>query len=175
MTARADGAITTERPVFDPGDFELVEKGPVFETFEVGQQLEHHWGRTLSETDAVLFGSLTLNYAPLYTNAHWSRQLGHEQRPINAYFVFLTVLGLSVEDTSERDGGMFLGVDSVDFLAPVYPGGTLTARSEVLAVRDSKSRPTAGIVTWRTTGYVDSREPVLELVRTNLVVRGSAS
>jgi acyl dehydratase len=176
MTAGTDGTKSTaQRPTFDPTGFPLVDKGAFFEEFEVGQRLSHHWGRTVTETDAVLFGSLTLNYAPLYTNARWATELGHEKTPLNPYLVFLTVLGLSVEDTSERDGGMFLGVESVDFLEPVHQGATLTAESEVLAVRESRSRPETGIVTWRTTGIADSDSAVLRFTRTNLVVRRSAS
>lgn len=154
-----------------PADFPLSDKGRCYEDFTVGQRLDHHWGRTLTDADNVLFNSLTLNYTPLFGNDVYARAQGLRERQLNPYLVFLTVLGLSVEDTSERDGGMFLGVESVEFPMPVYPGTTLTARSEVLATRESKSRPSTGIVSWRTEGTREDGEVVLTFVRTNLVVR----
>ena len=168
MTARQE----VTRPLDERlATFPLAEKGRYFEAFEVGQRFDHHWGRTLTETDATLFSSLTLNYSPLFTNRVYAASLGHRSIPVNPYLVFLTVLGLSVEDTSEKDGGMFLAVEFAKFLQPVYPGDTLTADSEVLAVKDSRSRPQNGIVTWRTQGTNQDGDVVLELERTNLVAR----
>ena len=155
----------------DLASFPLAEKGNFFESFTVGQRFEHHWGRTVTETDAVLFNSLTLNYSPVFGNAEFAASFGYRSLPVNPYLVFLTVLGLSVEDTSEKDGGMFLSVNYANFLEPVYPGDTLTASSEVVSLRDSHSRPMNGIVTWRTQGHNQRGERVLELERTNLVAR----
>lgn len=151
--------------------FPLRDRGRFFEDFEVGQRFEHHWGRTLTEADGVLYNSLTLNYNPLFGNSVYSQANGYRRAPLNPYLAFLTVLGLSVEDTSERDGGMFLGVEYVNFLAVSYPGDTVTAASEVVSLRDSGSRPTAGIVTWRTTGRNQHGELLVEFERTNLVIR----
>ena len=82
--------------------------------------------------------------------------------------VFNTVFGLTVEDLSEG-GGPFLGVDDCQFLNPVYPGDTLTARSTVEAVRESKGQPAFGIVTWHTEGFNQNGDKVLDYRRTNLV------
>jgi acyl dehydratase len=92
--------------------------------------------------------------------------------------VFATVFGLSVEDFSEA-GGLFLGVDNLTFHRTVYPGQTLTARSTVREIRESQSRPNAGIVTWHTEGFLadgdDDRPLVVDFRRSNLVPkRGGA-
>jgi acyl dehydratase len=82
--------------------------------------------------------------------------------------VFNTVFGLSVQDLSEA-GGMFLGIDELNFYEPVYPGDTLTATSEVLECRASKSDERHGIATWHTRGFNQRKAMVVEFKRTNLV------
>lgn len=159
---------------FDPSGFTLWRRGRFFEDFHVGQRIDHHWGRTVREYDSVLFNSLTLNYLPVYSNAEFAASLGLPAQPVNPYFVFLVVMGMSVEDTSEGVNGAdgaFLGVESVDFIADVFADDTVTATTVVEAVRPSASRPKHGIVTWRTTGINQDDTKVLEFVRTNLVVR----
>jgi itaconyl-CoA hydratase len=117
---------------------------------------------------------LTLHYVPLYLNAAWAEAHGRPGNLINPYLVFLLVLGMSVEDTSEGvDGaeGAFLGVKRVEHLADVVDGDTITARTTVVAKRSSGSRPHAGIVTWRTTGRNQRGIDVLRFERTNLISR----
>ena len=157
-----------------PGEFPLWIKGRAFEDFHVGQQFDHHWGRTLERYDSTLFSSLTLYYVPAYLNEEAARERGRPAGLINPYLVFLLVLGMSVEDTSEGiDGaeGAFLGVKHVRFLADVVAGDTITAHTTVVAVRESNSRPQSGIVTWATSGRNQRGETVLEFERTNLVAR----
>lgn len=146
------------------------EKGHVFEDFEVGRVFEHHWGRTITEADNVLFTTLTLSYNPLYFNAPYARAHGHASVVVNPFLVFCTVFGLTVEDLSER-GGAFLGVDGLEFRAPVHVGDTLYARSTVVSRRESSSRKDQGIATWRTEGRNQKDEIVIEFQRTNLVMR----
>ncbi len=128
-------------------------KGNLFDDFQLGHVFQHHWGRTLSESDNTLFSTLTLSYNPLYFNAPYARAHGHKSPVANPMLVFLTVFGLSVEDLSEA-GGLFLGVDNLTFHHRVYPGSTLTARSTVVDKRESASRPDSGIVTWHTEGFL---------------------
>lgn len=157
-------------------DIAPTRKGRVFADFELGQTFDHHWGRTLGESDGATFGCLTLNYNPLYVNARFAAEEGHRERPLNPYLAFLTVLGLSVEDLSEGSvEGAFLGIDDLSYYRPVAVGDTLAARSEVLALRDSESRPGSGIVTWRTKGFNQDGEEVLAFTRTNLVGRTPTS
>lgn len=151
----------------------LLKRGRDYEDFDVGQVFHHHWGRTINEGDNSLFSTLTLSFNPLYFNAEYARAHGHPNVVVNPMLVFLVVFGLSVEDLSEG-GGLFLGVDSLTFHRPVYPGDTLTARSTVVEKRPSASRPDSGIVTWHTAGFNQRGEPVVEFRRSNLLRRREA-
>ena len=87
---------------------------------------------------------------------------------INPLLVFNTTFGMSVEDLSEG-GGLFLGVDECEFIAPMHVGDTLTARSTVVSKRISRSNKSAGIVTWLTEGFNQQGEKVVGFKRTNFV------
>ncbi|MBL8673511.1 MAG: MaoC family dehydratase N-terminal domain-containing protein, partial [Rhodospirillales bacterium] len=102
-------------------------KGNRFEDFTPDRVFEHHWGRTITESDTTLFTTLTLHYNPLYFNAPYAREHGHPGIVVNPILVFMTTFGLSVEDLSEG-GGPFLGVNELTFHKPVYVGDTITAR-----------------------------------------------
>ena len=156
----------------DLSSFALLPKGRAYEDFEVGQRFEHHWGRTLTEADNVLFSTATLAYNPLYLNAEVARSEGHPGVVVNPMLVFTTVFGLSVEDLSEG-GGPFLGVEALTFHVPVYVGDTLDARSEVVDKRESASRPGQGIVTWHTQG-LRGGEVVIDYRRSNLLYKRGA-
>jgi len=106
-------------------------------------------------------------------NAEYARAHGHPDVVVHPLLVLCTAVGLSVEDLSEA-GGPFLGINQVEFLRPVYPGDTVTARSTVLSARASESRPAFGIVTWRTEGQNQRGEVVVRYERTNLVARRGA-
>lgn len=145
----------------------LRARGNLYEDFEEGQTFSHHLGRTLTEGDAIQFSTLTLNYNPLYTNRAYAKAHGHPDIVVNPLLVFNTVLGLSVEDLSEI-GGPFVGVFELTFHADIYPGTTITAKSETLSKRRSKSNPKNGIVTWQTKGYDQDGTCVLSYKRSNL-------
>ena len=151
----------------------LRARGNRYEDFEPGRRFEHHWGRTVTASDNTMFSVLTLHYNPQYTNEAVARANGHPGVPLNPLLVFNTVFGLSVEDLSEA-GGPFLGVEEVEFARPVYPGDTLTARSTVVSRRQSDSRPSFGIVTWKTEGRNQRGEIVVSFRRTNLVAKKEA-
>ena len=154
----------------DFSTFSLIKKGNRFQDFEDGQIFEHHWGRTVTEADNALFATSTLRFTPLYYNAEYAKAHGHRSTVVDPLLVLCTVVGLSVEDLSES-GGPFLGVNDVTFHQPVYPGDTITARSEVTNRRESESRPTFGIVTWKTTGFNQHDEMIISYERTNLVAK----
>lgn len=158
-------------------EFPLWARGRYFEDFFEGQQLDHHWGRTVSSYDSTLFSSLTMHYVPVYLNSEWAALNKRPRGLINPYFTFLLVLGMSVEDTSEGvDGaeGAFLGVKDVEILEDVVDGDTITSRTTVVAKRESRSRPHAGIVTWSTIGVNQEGLEVLRFERTNLTFRRPA-
>jgi len=145
-----------------------IQRGNLYDRFEVGQVFKHHWGRTLVNSDNILFTTLTMNFNPMYFNREYAKRFGHKDMVINPYMVFKLVLGLSVEDLSEI-GGPFLGLDNMNFLKPVYPGDTIYAESTVIDKRKSEKRPDFGIVTWKTTGKNQNGEVVIEFERRNLV------
>jgi len=142
-------------------------KGRCYDDFTAEQTFQHHWGRTLTEADSVLFATLTLSYNPIYFNADTARAQHHDRLVAHPNLVFLTVFGLSVEDLSEG-GGPFLGVEKLTFHRPVLVGETLRARSRVRETRRSASHPGMGIVSWHTEGLVGDLV-VVDFVRTNFV------
>lgn len=153
---------------FEPAGFPLVKHGNQYQDFAVGQVWQHHWGRTITESDNVLFSTATCNWNPMHLNVEYARAHGHPGVVVNPMLVLCTVVGMSVEDLSEG-GGPFLGVDECRFHAPVYPGDTLTAQSTVEEMRMSASRPDSGIITWYTEARNQRGELVVGYRRTNLV------
>jgi itaconyl-CoA hydratase len=143
-------------------------RGNRFEDFGVGRVFKHHWGRTLTAGDNTLFVTLTLHYNPLYTNADYARAHGHADLVVCPLLLFNTVFGLTVEDLSEG-GGPFLGVDKLTYHRPVLVGETVYAESEVVACRETASRPDYGIVTWHTKGFDAQGGLVIDYRRSNLV------
>ena len=147
-------------------------KGNRFEDFIEGRVFEHHWGRTITDGDNAAFSTQTLSFCPLYFNEVYAQSQGHPRTVVNPLLVFNTVFGLTVEDLSEG-GGPFLGVDNCQFLATVYVGDTLTARSTVVSARESKGQAALGIVSWHSEGFNQHGEKVLDYTRTNLVRKRS--
>ena len=138
--------------------------------FFVGQRLDHHWGRTISESDNALFSTITLCFVPLYFNRAYARQQGHPDIVLNPQLIFNVALGLSVEDCSEA-GGPFLGVYDLRYHRPAYPGVTLTASSSTVEARISGSNPSVGIVTWETEGRDEDGNLLVSFRRSNQVRR----
>ena len=148
----------------------LWPKGHLYEDFKVGQVFQHHWGRTVLESETVLFSTLTLSFNPLYFNQEFARAHGHPHLVVNPQLVFNIVLGLSVEDCSEI-GGPFLGVFDLSYDRPVYPGTTIVARSLTVETRLSESNSSNGIVTWQTEGFDEKEQRIIAFRRSNLVRR----
>jgi itaconyl-CoA hydratase len=158
----------------DLSSFPTRRRGNTFEAFTPGRVFEHHWGKTVTAGDNSLFTAVTHAYNPLYLNAEHARAEGHPDVVVSPMLVLCIVVGLSVEDLSEI-GGPFLGIDDLTFHRPVHPGDTLSARSTVVEARESRSRPTTGIVTWHTEGTNQDGELVVDYRRTNLVAKGRSA
>lgn len=141
-----------------------------YEDFVVGQVLKHRWGRTLLQSDSVTLSALTLHYNPIYFNLDLAAREGHPAGVVNPLLVFLVAFGLTVEDCSEG-GGALLAVESVAFPRSVSAGETIYARSTVAAMRESRSRPDHGIVTWESVGVDAHDNTVVQFRRTNLVLK----
>ena len=125
--------------------------GRHLEDFKAGDVYEHRPGRTISEADNTWFTLLTMNTHPLHFDAAYSAKTEFGRPLVNSCLTLAMVTGMSVSDLSQKAVAN-LGWDKVRLTAPVFAGDTIYAESEVLAVRESKSRPAHGVVTVRTTG-----------------------
>ena len=123
--------------------------GRHFEDFEVGHVYEHRPGRTISEADNTWFTLLTMNTHPLHFDFEYSKHSEFGKPLVNSAFTLAVVAGMSVSDTSQKAIAN-LGWTDIKLTAPVFIGDTIYAESEVLAKRESKSRPTQGVVSIRT-------------------------
>ena len=130
---------------------------------EVGAMYRSRFGRTVLEADNVWFTLLTLNTNPIHFDAEYAATTEWERPLVDSTFTLALVTGLSVADVSER--GVNLGWREVRLPAPVFAGDTIRAETEVLAKRESKSRPGFGIVTVRTRGLNQRDEAVIEFER----------
>ena len=142
--------------------------GRYFEEFEVGDVYEHRPGRTISETDNTWFTLLTMNNHPLHFDAGYAAKSEFKRPLVNSCLTLSIVVGMSVSDVSYKAIGN-LGWNDIKLTAPVFAGDTLYAESEVIAKRESQSRPTQGIVTVRTRGTNQDRNVVISYERTVLV------
>ncbi len=123
--------------------------GVWFDELEVGQRFDHAIRRTVTETDNVLFTTMTHNPAALHLDAEAMADSEFGQVIVNSCFTLGLMVGISVGDTTHGTAVANLGWDEVRFPAPVFVGDTLRIATEVLELRESKSRPEAGIVTFR--------------------------
>lgn len=119
-----------------------------FEELQVGQVFRHAIRRTVTETDNLLFSTLTHNPAQLHLDAEYMRDSEYGRVLVNSVFTLGLMVGVSVGDTTLGTAVANLGWDEVRFPAPVFVGDTLSIETEVLELRPSRSRPEAGIVTF---------------------------
>jgi acyl dehydratase len=120
--------------------------GLYFEQFEVGQEFKHALSRTVTEMDNTMFSLLTLNPQPLHIDAHFAASTEFGQRIFNSLYTLGIMIGMTVYDTTLGTTVANLGMTDVRFPKPVFHGDTLRATTKVISLRDSKSRPQAGIV-----------------------------
>jgi acyl dehydratase len=120
--------------------------GLYFEDFKVGQEFAHPLTRTVTEMDNTLFSLMTLNPQPLHIDAHFSATTEFGQRLFNSLYTLGIMIGMTVYETTMGTTVANLGMTDVNFPKPVFHGDTLRATTKVISVRDSKSRPNAGIV-----------------------------
>lgn len=144
--------------------------GRCLEDFAVGDVYEHQLGRTISTADNQWFSLLTMNPHPVHVDHAYAAKTRYGRPLVNSTLTLALVTGLSVPDVSQNAVAN-LGWDAVRLPAPVFEGDTLYARSEVLAVRPSESRPEAGIVRVRTIGFNQDGVTVIEFERTVMVYR----
>jgi itaconyl-CoA hydratase len=145
-------------------------RGRFYEDFEVGDIYPHPLGRTVTQTDNIWFTLLTQNTAPIHFDVHYAAQTEFKRPLVDSTFTVALVTGQSVTDVSQNVFAN-LGWDEIRLPAPVFEGDTLYSQSEVLEKRESKSRPSVGIVTVRTTGFNQDGIVVITFRRTALVYK----
>jgi itaconyl-CoA hydratase len=145
-------------------------RGRFFEDFAVGDVYRHPLGRTVTTTDNIWFTLLTQNSAPIHFDHHYAAQTEFGRPLVDSTFTLALVTGQSVSDISQNVFAN-LGWDEVRLPHPVFEGDTIYSQSEVLALRESRSRPNVGIVSVRTIGYNQDGTLVISFQRTIMVYK----
>ena len=148
--------------------------GRFFDEWQVGDRVDHAITRTVTETDNLLMSTLTHNPQPMHLDAEAAKASEFGQILVNSCFTFSLTVGVSVGDTTLGTLVANLGFDEVRFPKPVFFGDTLRFESEVVSLRDSSSRPTAGIVTWAHRAINQRGETVCTMTRSALLHRKPA-
>lgn len=145
--------------------------GKFFEDLEVGQIIHHPIGRTVTETDNVLFNSLTMNTQPLHMNADFASRTDFGRQVMNGIFTLGLVVGLTVSDLTAGTIIANLNYEHVQHPHPLFPGDTLYVETEVIAKRDSRSKPDRGVITLKHIGRNQDGTVCIEVTRTALFLR----
>ncbi|MEN3973017.1 MaoC family dehydratase [Sphingomicrobium sp. XHP0235] len=148
--------------------------GRYFDEWKVGDTIAHPITRTVTETDNLLITTLTHNPQPLHLDHEVAARTEFGKPLVNSCFTFSLAVGISVAETTLGTLVANLGYDTLKFPAPVFVGDTLRIESEVTGLRESKSRPNAGIVTWEHRAYNQKDELVLSFSRSALIQRSDA-
>lgn len=148
--------------------------GRYFDEWQVGDTVAHDLRRTVTETDNLLISTLTHNAQPLHLDAEAAGESEFGQILVNSCFTFSLAVGVSVADTTVGVLVANLGFDEVKFPKPVFVGDTLRIESETVALRESQSRPNAGLVTWEHRAINQRGETVCTMKRTALLKKSSA-
>lgn len=143
--------------------------GRYFDEWQVGDTIEHAITRTVTETDNLLISALTHNPQSMHLDAEAAKDSEFGRILVNSCFTFSLAVGVSVADTTLGTLIANLGFDEVKFPKPVFPGDTLRIASECVALRESASRPNAGIVTWEHRATNQRGELVCTMKRTALL------
>jgi acyl dehydratase len=150
--------------------------GLYFEEFQLGQVFDHALKRTVTEADNVFFSALTHNPAALHLDEEYCRnETEFGQRLVNSCFTLGLMVGISVGDTTQGTTVANLGWDEVRFPRPLFHGDTVRVQSEVLELRESRSRPDNGIVIFEHRAYNQNNDLVASCKRSALMLRKPAS
>jgi acyl dehydratase len=142
-----------------------------FDELEVGQVFHHAIRRTVTETDNILFSAMTHNPAQLHLDEEYMKGTPFGQRLVNSAFTLGLMVGISVGDTTLGTAVANLGWDEVRFPSPLFHGDTVHVVTEVIELRESKSRPEAGIVTFRHLAFNQKDELVASCKRSGLQLK----
>lgn len=152
----------------------IKQRGLYYDEIEVGAIYQHAPGRTVTESDNVVFTTLTMNTQSLHLDAHWSAQQEFGQPLVNSMFTLSTIVGASVAQLTQGTIVANLGFETVNFPKPLYHGDTLYSETEVLDKRLSSSRPGQGIIELRHIGRNQHDDVVAECIRSTLLWESEA-
>lgn len=147
--------------------------GKYFDEWTVGDRIQHEIRRTVTETDNLLMSALTHNPQPLHLDLEAAKASEFGQILVNGTFTFALMIGVSVGDTTLGTLVANLGYDKVVMPKPVFIGDTLRGETEVAELRESRSRPGAGVVVFKHRMFNQRDEIVCECFRSALVQRQS--
>ena len=145
--------------------------GKYYDELEVGAVIKHETGRTLTETDNLLFSGMTMNPQPLHINEDFAANTEFGQRIVNGIFTLGLLVGITVSDLTAGTIVANLGYENVRHPKPMFHGDTLYVETEVIAKRESKSRPDCGIVTLKHTGRNQHGDVCIEVTRAALFLK----
>lgn len=148
--------------------------GKFFDQWCVGDVIRHDLRRTVTETDNLLFSTMTHNPQPLHLDVEAAKQSEFGQILVNGTFTFSLMVGISVGDTTLGTLVANLGYEKVVMPKPVFIGDTLRAETEIMELRGSRSRPDAGIVTFRHAMLNQRDEEVCSCLRMALLKKAPA-
>lgn len=148
--------------------------GKYFDEWVVGDRIEHALRRTVTETDNLMMSTMTHNPQPLHLDREYAAGTEFGQIVVNGLFTFSLMVGVSVGDTTLGTLVANLGYDKVKMPSPVFIGDTLRAVTEIVELRESKSRPNAGIITFRHEMHNQRDQLVCECLRLTLVQKTPA-
>lgn len=148
--------------------------GRYFGEFEIGQRFAHEIRRTVTDMDNILFSALTHNPAAIHIDHEYAKSTEFGKPLVNSIFTLGLIVGLSVQDTTLGTTVGNLGWEEVTFPKPVFSGDTLRAETTVVALKDSRSRPTQGIVTFEHKGFNQRNEEICSCRRVALMMRRPA-
>ena len=145
--------------------------GKYYDELEVGAVIKHETGRTLTETDNLLFSSLTMNPQPLHINEDFAANTEFGQRIVNGIFTLGLLVGITVSDLTAGTIVANLGYENVSHPKSMFHGDTLYVETEIVAKRESKSRPDCGIVTLKHIGRNQHGDICIEVTRAALFLK----
>ena len=148
--------------------------GLYYEEFEPRIEIEHALTRTVTEMDNIMFCAMTHNPQPLHLDAEFAKETEFGERLVNSLFTLGLVIGVTVADTTLGTTIGNLGMTEVRFANPVFHGDTIRVVTRIKEMRESKSRPTAGLVVFEHVGFNQRGEEVCYCLRTGLMKKRPA-
>ncbi len=148
--------------------------GLYYEEFSVGQEFKHSLTRTITEMDNIMFCSMTHNPQPLHLDEEFSKGTMYGQRIVNSLFTLGLLVGVTVGETTLGTTLGNLGMTDIRFKNPVFHGDTMRVVTRIKEMRESKSRPDAGLVVFEHIGYNQRDEEIAYCVRTGLMMKRPA-